>query len=375
MRIETAAVHAGTAVDEGTQAVTPPIVLSTTFARAADGGFPGGHVYTRTSNPNRGELETAMAALEGGEAATAFASGMAAVAAIFQSLAPGDRVLVPSDVYHGTVHVLRQVFQRWGLAFDLVDMADLTALDRAIGPQTRLVWIETPSNPMLRVVDVAAIAARAHAAGAVAAVDNTWATPLLQRPLDLGCDLVMHSTTKYLGGHSDVLGGIVVTRRRDAFFERLEAVQRLAGAVPSPFDCWLVRRGIRSLAARMRMHCENAEAVAQFLVGHPLVERVHYPGLPGHPGHDIARRQMRGFGGMLSFEVAGGREAAMAVAAGVEVFTRATSLGGVESLIEHRASIEGPESRTPPSLLRVSVGLESAEDLVADLHRALATLQ
>ncbi|MGE0718277.1 MAG: PLP-dependent aspartate aminotransferase family protein [Alphaproteobacteria bacterium] len=375
MRIETTAVHAGTTVDEGSQALTPAIVLSTTFARAPDGSFPKGHIYTRTSNPNRGELEAAMAALEGGEAACAFASGMAATSAVFQSLSAGDHVLVPADTYHGTIQVLRQVFARWGLAFDQVDMTDPEAVRGAMRPATRLVWIETPSNPMLNVVDVARIAAIAKDAGAVAACDNTWATPLLQRPLDLGCDLVMHSTTKYLGGHSDVLGGIVVTRRRDSFFERLETVQKLVGGVPSPFDCWLVRRGMRSLAARMRAHCEGAAAVAEFLVGHPLVTHVHYPGLPGHPGHAVARRQMKGFGGMLSFEVAGGRDAAMAVAAGVEVFTRATSLGGVESLIEHRASIEGPDSRTPQGLLRVSVGLESPEDLTADLYRALATLQ
>ena len=375
MRIETLAVHAGTEVDEGSQAVTPPIVLSTTFARGADGTFPKGHIYTRSSNPNRAELEQAVAALEGGAAAAAFGSGMAAIAGVFQALEPGAHVLAPGDSYHGTVHLLRQVFDRWGLAFDFVDMRDPAAVARAMRPSTRLLWIETPSNPMLHMVDIAALAALAHRHGAVAAVDNTWATPLLQQPLALGCDLVMHSTTKYLGGHSDVLGGIVVTRERNAFFERIETVLRLGGAVPSPFDCWLIRRGIRTLPARMRVHCENAEILAQFLAGHPLVERVHYPGLPSHPGHDLARRQMRRFGGMLSFEVRGGREAAMAVAAGVEIFARATSLGGVESLIEHRASIEGPDSKTPQSLLRVSVGLENAEDLVADLDRALSTLQ
>ncbi|BBK40150.1 cystathionine gamma-synthase [Allostella vacuolata] len=375
MRIETLAVHAGTEVDEGSQAVTPPIVLSTTFARGADGTFPKGHIYTRSSNPNRAELEQAVAALEGGAAAAAFGSGMAAIAGVFQALEPGAHVIAPGDSYHGTVHLLRQVFDRWGLAFDFVDMRDPAAVARAMRPSTRLLWIETPSNPMLHMVDIAALGALAHRHGAIAAVDNTWATPLLQQPLALGCDLVMHSTTKYLGGHSDVLGGIVVTRERSAFFERIETVLRLGGAVPSPFDCWLIRRGIRTLPARMRVHCENAEILAQFLAGHPMVERVHYPGLPSHPGHELARRQMRRFGGMLSFEVRGGREAAMAVAAGVEIFARATSLGGVESLIEHRASIEGPDSKTPQSLLRVSVGLENAEDLVADLDHALSTLQ
>lgn len=315
MRIETLAVHAGTEVDEGSQAVTPPIVLSTTFARGADGTFPKGHIYTRSSNPNRAELEQAVAALEGGAAAAAFGSGMAAIAGVFQALEPGRTLsrratatTAPSTCCAGV--------RPLGLAFDFVDMRDPAAVARAMRPSTRLLWIETPSNPMLHMVDIAALGALAHRHGAIAAVDNTWATPLLQQPLALGCDLVMHSTTKYLGGHSDVLGGIVVTRERSAFFERIETVLRLGGAVPSPFDCWLIRRGIRTLPARMRVHCENAEILAQFLAGHPMVERVHYPGLPSHPGHELARRQMRRFGGMLSFEVRGGREAAMAVAAG-----------------------------------------------------------
>ncbi|MGE0724285.1 MAG: PLP-dependent aspartate aminotransferase family protein, partial [Alphaproteobacteria bacterium] len=346
MRIETLAVHAGTEIDEASQALMPPIVLSTTFARAEDGSYPKAHVYSRTSNPNRAELEAAIAALEGGAVGLAFASGMAAISAALQALSPGDHLLVPSDCYHGTVRVLREVFARWQLHFDFVDMTDLAAVGRAIRPETRLVWIETPSNPLLRIVDVAAVAELAHRAGAVSVCDNTWATPLLQRPLDLGCDVVMHSTTKYLGGHSDVLGGVLVARREDEFAGRLVAVQRLAGAVAAPFDCWLVRRGLRSLAPRMRAHGENAAALAEFLVGHPRVERVHYPGLRSHPGHGLARRQMTGFGGMLSFEVRGDAATAMRVAAGVRVFTRATSLGGTESLIEHRASIEGPETAT-----------------------------
>ena len=375
MRIETLAVHAGTDVDEASQAVMPPIVLSTTFARAEDGSYPKAHVYSRTSNPNRAELETAMAALEGGTVGLAFASGMAAIAAVLQALSPGDHVLVPSDCYHGTVRLLREVFDRWQVRFDFVDITDLGAIERAVRPETKLVWIETPSNPLLRIVDVAGAAAIARRIGAISVCDNTWATPLLQRPLDLGCDVVMHSTTKYLGGHSDVLGGVLVAKHQDAFAEKLIAVQRLAGAVAAPFDCWLVRRGIRSLAARMRQHCESAEALAQFLAGHPRVARVHYPGLPTHPGHQLARRQMSRFGGMLSFEVAGDGAAAMRVAAGVRVFTRATSLGGTESLIEHRASIEGPQSATPQTLLRVSTGLEHAEDLVGDLAQALDRTQ
>jgi len=371
MEFDSLAVHAGTAIDAGSGAVVPPIVLSTTFERAADGGYPQGHVYNRTSNPNRTELETAMAVLEGGVEAAAFASGMAAIAAVLQALDPGDHVLAPSDTYHGTVRLLREVFQRWGLAFDFVDFADEAALRGAIRPNTRLFWLETPSNPLLRIIDLERAAAIAREAGAIAVCDNTWATPALQRPLALGCDLVMHATTKYLGGHSDVLGGILVTRERSTLFERIRAIQGMAGAVPAPFDCWLVRRGIRSLSARMRTHCDNAEALARFLSDHPRVERVFYPGLPDHPGHAIAVRQMRRPGGMFSFEVVGGTDAAMAVAGKVRLFTRATSLGGVESLIEHRASIEGPESRTPPGLLRVSAGLEDAGDLVEDLAQAL----
>jgi cystathionine gamma-synthase len=262
----------------------------------------------------------------------------------------------------------------WGLQASVVDMTDLAAVRAAVRPTTRLLWVETPSNPLLKISDIAALAQIAHAAGARCAVDNTWATPALQRPLDLGADLALHATTKYLGGHSDVLGGAIVAREQDTFFERVRFIQGNGGAVPSPFDCWLVLRGIRSLAYRMRGHVANAARVAAFLNEHPAIERVYYPGLASHPGHAVVARQMCGFGGMLSIEVHGGEPAAMALAARVKLFTRATSLGGVESLIEHRASVEGPESRTPPGLLRVSVGLEHPDDLVADLAQALAPL-
>jgi cystathionine gamma-synthase len=371
MRIETLTVHAGHQPDSATGAVTPPIHLTTTFARDARGELPHGFIYARTDNPTRHELERALAALEGGETALAFASGMAATAAVFQSMLPGEHVIAPQDAYYGTARLLRDVMGGWGLASTLVDMTDPHAVAAAVTPHTRLVWIETPSNPTLAVTDIARIAAIARAAGARCVCDNTWATPLLQRPLALGCDVVMHSTTKYLGGHSDLTGGALVLPADDEWAARLRSLQQLGGGVPSPFDCWLLMRGIRSLAWRMRGHCENAARVATFLAAHDAVERVHYPGLTSDPGHAVAARQMSAFGGMLSVEVKGGAAAALEVVRRVRLFTPATSLGGTESLIEHRASVEGPESQTPPGLLRLSIGLEHAEDLVADLDQAL----
>lgn len=371
MKIETLAVHAGQKVDAATRALTPPIHLSTTFEREADGSFPGGYIYARSANPNRGALEECLAALEGGAAAAAFASGSAAAVAVFQALRPGDHVVAPLDAYHGTTRILRELFVDWGLEVSFVDLTDLAAVRAAMRPNTRLVWVETPSNPLLKITDIAAVAEIAHAAGARLACDNTWSTPVITRPLALGADLVVHATTKYLGGHSDVLGGAVVARADDDLFGRIRLIQTTAGAVAAPFDCWLVLRGIRTLPWRMRAHSENALAVARFLSEHPAVEAVHYPALSGHPGHAIAARQMALSGGMLSFEVRGGRDAAFAVAAKVQLFTRATSLGGTESLIEHRQSIEGPASTTPPGLLRVSVGLEHPDDLIADLAQAL----
>jgi cystathionine gamma-synthase len=370
-RFETLAVHAGAGPDPVTGAVRPAIHLSTTFERAADGSFPSGFAYVRDANPNRQALESAMAALEGGAVGVAFASGMAASNAIFQALAPGDHVIAPLDAYYGTSKLLREQFERWGLQASFVDMTDLAAVRAALRPNTRLLWTETPSNPTIAVTDLRAIADLGRAAGALTACDNTWATPFLQRPLALGLDLVMHSTTKYLSGHSDVMGGVVVAREAGAFAERLRVLQSSAGAVPAPFDCWLVLRGIRTLPWRMRAHCANAATLAAFLEGHPAVERVHYPGLASDPGHRVAQAQMDAAGGMLSFVVRGGRERAFAVAAALRVFTRATSLGGPETLIEHRASIEGPKTRAPEGLLRVSVGLEHADDLVADLRQAL----
>jgi len=369
--LETILAQAGCGPDPSTGALVAPIQLSTTFERAADGSYPSGYVYSRENNPTRQQFEATMAALEGGAACAAFASGMAAAHAVMQTLAPGDHVILPDDVYHGVRHLVATLFSPWGLQYTIVDLTDLDALDGALRPETRLVWAETPSNPMLKITDLPAVAERVHAAGALLAVDSTWTTPLLQRPLDLGADLVLHAVTKYLGGHSDVLGGAVVARTHEDFFERLRAVQRAAGPVMDPFSAWLALRGMRSLAARLRLHCETARRVAAFLDARPYVARVHYPGLPGHPGHAVAARQMRDFGGMLSFEVHGTRADAMAVAARVGVFKRATSLGGTESLIEHRASVEAPPTRTPETLLRCSIGLEHADDLIADLAQAL----
>jgi cystathionine gamma-synthase len=352
--------------------VTPPIHLSTTFERAADGTYPHGWIYARNHNPNRDGLEAALAALEGGAACAAFASGLAAVTAVIQGLAPGDHVVAPSDIYHGTANVLKHLFAKWRVDATFIDMTSADAVAAALRPETKLVWIETPSNPLLRCVDIEATAALAHRAGARAVCDNTFASPALQSPLALGCDLAVHATTKYLGGRSDVMGGAVVARVDDAAFADIRTAQLYGGAVPSPFDCWLVMRSLPTLPARMQAHCANARRVAAFLQSHAQVAAVHYPGLETSPFHALARRQMRDFGGMLSFEVKGGKDAAMAVAAAVEIFTRATSLGGVESLIEHRASIEGPDSRTPQGLLRVSIGLEHPDDLIDDLAQALA---
>lgn len=371
MHFETIAVHSGHRPDPATGAVMPPIHLSTTFERAPDGTFPSGFIYSRDANPNRRALEEALAALEGGAVGAAFASGMAATAAVFQSLAPGDHVIVPDDSYYITRKLLQDVFARWKLEHTAVDLSDLAALRAALRPTTRLVWIETPSNPLLRITDIAGVAAIARPAGIRVACDNTWSSPMLTRPLELGADLVMHSTTKYLGGHSDVLSGALIARADDDRFQRIRAVQIAGGAVAAPFDCWLLLRGIRSLPYRMRAHCEHAAAVAQFLAGHAAVARVHYPGLASHPGHAVAARQMAAFGGMLSFEVRGGRAEAMRMTARLELVTRATSLGGPESLIEHRASVEGAHTRAPEGLLRMSVGLEHPDDLIADLARAL----
>ena len=373
MRIETLAVHAGHEVDPDTAAVTPAIHLSTTFERELDGSYRKGYVYARDANPNRDALERSLAQLEGGADAAAFSSGSGATHAALHALSPGAHVIAPDDAYYGTRRLVRDLMGRWGLEASFVDMTNLDAIERAIRPgATRLVWVESPSNPLVRVVDICRVAEIAHAAAALCACDNTWATPVITRPFEHGADLVMHSTTKYLGGHSDVLGGALVTREDNEFFARVRAIQKGVGAIPSPFECWLTLRGIRTLPWRLRAHSSNAEQVARFLEGHRNVLAVHYPGLQSHSGHAIAKRQMALFGGMLSVEVRGGRQGAMAFIGRLAIFTRATSLGGTESLIEHRASVEGAETRAPEGLLRVSVGLENAEDLIEDLEQALA---
>ena len=371
MKIETLAVHAGQRIDPATGAISAPIHLSTTFERDVEGTYSRGFMYTRNNNPNRQALEEGVSALEGGAAAAAFASGTGATGAIFQALAPGDHVLAHLDAYYGTSRLLREIFLRWGLQADFIDMSDLAAVKKALRPKTKLAWMETPSNPLLRIVDLAEVSTIARDAGALCVCDNTWA-PILQRPFDLGADFILHSTTKYFGGHCDVLGGIVVAKRDNDLFQQIRSIQYEGGAVPSPFDCWLILRGMRTLPWRMRAHSENAARVAEFLASHSNVERVHYPGLRSHPGHKIAQKQMSMFGGMLSFEVKDGRDAAMKVTTSTKIFTRATSLGGVESLIEHRASIEGPGTISPEGLIRLSIGLENADDLIEDLDQALS---
>jgi len=370
MKIETLAVHAGHAIDPATGAVAAPIHLSTTFERDIEGTYSRGFMYTRNNNPNRQALEEGISMLEGGAAAAAFASGTGATMSIFQTLAPGDHVLAHIDAYYGTSRLLREIFLRWGLDVNFIDMSDLSAVKNALRSKTKLAWMETPSNPLLKIVDLAAVAEIVHDAGALCVCDNTWA-PIIQRPFDLGADLILHSTTKYFGGHCDVLGGLVGTKTDNDFFRRIRSIQYSGGAVPSPFDCWLILRGMRTLPWRMRAHSENGMKVAEFLAQHRKVACVHYPGLRSHPGHEIAGRQMSMFGGMLSFEVKDGRDAAMSAAARTKIFTRATSLGGVESLIEHRASIEGAGTSSPEGLLRLSIGLENADDLIEDLDQAL----
>lgn len=367
----TLAVHVGNEPDAATGAVAPPLHLSTTFRHGPAGERVAGYEYQREGNPTNDRLRAALVALEGGEDALTFASGMAAMTTLLESLPGGARVLFPDDCYSGLRMLFQEFLPERGIVAGVVDMADLDAVRAACATPLALLWIETPSNPLMKIADIAALAQIGHAAGAIVVVDNTFATPLLQRPLALGADIVMHSTTKYFGGHSDVLGGALVFARKDALAAKVAHRLHVTGAVLAPFSAWLTLRGCRSLGARMAMHCANARKVADFLTSHPAVERVNYPGLASHPGHAVAVRQMRDFGGMLSVELRGGREAALAMAGKLRLFTNATSLGGCESLIEHRASVEGANPRSPQNLLRISVGLEDAGDLIADLAQAL----
>ncbi|NQV07986.1 cystathionine gamma-synthase [bacterium] len=378
-RFDTRAIHAGQDPEPTTGAVVVPIYATSTYAQAAPGEHSG-YEYSRTDNPTRTALQVALASLEGVDedregGCVATASGMAATALVGYLLKPGDHILMPDDAYGGTFRFISQVLAGQGIEWTVADLTDPDAVAAALRPETRVVWVETPTNPLLRVVDIAAVADSAHSAGATLVVDNTFATPYLQRPLSLGADIVLHSTTKYLGGHSDTVGGALVTADPD-LIERLRFLQNAAGPVPGPFDSYLVLRGIKTLAVRMERHCANAMAVAEFLAGHDAVEQVYYPGLVDDPGHLVAHRQMEAFGGMVSFRLSGGPEAAIRVSTGTELFFLAESLGGVESLIEVPAamthlSAAGSALEVPADLIRLSVGIEHPDDLLEDLDRAL----
>jgi cystathionine gamma-synthase len=374
---DTTAIHAGQDPDAATGAVVPPIYQVSTFKQDGVGGLRGGYEYSRSANPTRTALEECLAALEGGAEALAYASGMAASDGLVRATCrPGDRVLIPHDAYGGTYRLFDKVFRHWGVTYEPVAMSDADAVAAALrGRATRLVWVESPTNPLLAVADLARLAVLTHDAGARMVVDNTFASPYLQQPLALGADAVLHSTTKYLGGHSDVVGGAAVVAD-PALAADMAFLRNATGAVAGPFDAWLTLRGIRTLGVRMDRHCANAQRVAQLLSQHPQVTEVYYPGLPSHPGHEIAAKQMRGFGGMVSFKVVGGEEQAVAVCGRTRLFTLAESLGGVESLIEHparmtHASVAGSALEVPPDLVRLSVGIESADDLLEDLSMAL----
>lgn len=375
--LATKAIHAGYRPDPATGAVNAPIYASSTFAQDGVGALRGGFEYARTGNPTRAALEASLAAVEEGRYGRAFGSGMAATdCALRAMLRPGDHVIIPNDAYGGTFRLIDKVFTKWNVRYTPVALSDVDAVRAALTPQTRLIWVETPTNPLLSIADIAALAELGAQSSAKVLVDNTFASPALQQPLTLGADVVLHSTTKYIGGHSDVVGGALITDDPE-LDEAFAFLQNGAGAVPGPFDAYLTMRGLKTLVLRMQRHSENASAVADFLAGHPAVSAVLYPGLPGHPGHEVAARQMRGFGGMVSVRMRGGREAARELCARTEVFILAESLGGVESLIEHpsamtHASTAGSQLEVPDDLVRLSVGIEDVADLLADLDQALA---
>jgi cystathionine gamma-synthase len=374
---DTLAIHAGQEPDALTGAVAVPIYQTSTYKQDGVGGLRGGYEYSRSANPTRTALEAALAALEQGSRGFAFASGLAAEDTLLRAVCrPGDHVIVPGDAYGGTFRLMARVLTNWGLQYTPVPLADLDAVRAAVRPETKVIWCETPTNPLLGIADIAALASLAHEHGARLAVDNTFASPYLQQPIALGADVVVHSMTKYLGGHSDVVGGALITADEE-LAEQLAFHQNSMGAVAGPFDSWLVLRGIKTLGVRMDRHCSNAGRVVEFLLEHPGVSDVLYPGLPQHPGHETAAKQMRGFGGMVSFRLRGGEEAALKVCSLTEVFTLGESLGGVESLIEHpgrmtHASVAGSPLEVPNDLVRLSVGIENVEDLLADLAQALA---
>jgi len=370
MKIETIAIHAGNQTDETSKAVIQPIVLSTTFEREEDGSYPVGYTYSRAGNPNRTLLENVFAKLEDGADAAAFSSGNAAGMSVFQSLTPGTHIIAPDDMYHGLRNQLKSLF-KGVLEFDFVDVNNTEILKAHIKENTGLIWVETPSNPLLKLTDIQQTAEIAKAHQIKLVVDNTFATPICQQPLALGADMVMHSSTKYFGGHSDLMGGVLIAKTKDEWWDKIRNVQQAGGAIPSPTDCYWLTRSIKTLPYRVRAHVHNAQLLAEFLEQHPKVEKVLYPGLPSHPQHELAKKQMGSFGGMLSFLIKGGAEEAFKVLANLKIFIRATSLGGVESLIEQRASTEGPDTKTPQNLLRVSVGLEHIDDLIEDLSYGL----
>jgi len=370
MKIETIAIHAGNKADSSSGAVIQPIVLATTFERAADGTYPSGYIYSRAGNPNRTLLENVLTKLEGGAAAAAFSSGNAAGMAVFQALKPGTHIILPDDMYHGLRNQLKNLFAGI-LEFDFIDVNDSDVLQQHIKPNTGIIWVETPSNPLLKVTDIKKVIAIAREHHVKVVCDNTFATPVFQQPLALGADLVMHSATKYFGGHSDLMGGALITAQKDGLWLKIKQVQEMGGAIPSPMDCYYLARSIKTLPYRMAGHAKNAQLFAGYLQKHPKVERVMYPGLPDHPQHEIAKQQMSGFGGMLSVCFKDGEQEARRIVNSLHLFTQATSLGGVESLIEHRASVEGPDTKTPFNLLRISVGLEHIDDLIADMEQAI----
>ncbi len=381
MRLETKTIHSGYHADGPNQPVTSPVYPTTIWTHPETGfdGSPGSYGYQRYGNPNRNELEGILAALENGAVCTTFSSGMAAITAVFQALDPGDHVIVCNDVYHGTRAVLNGIMHRWGLKTTYVDVTDPANVEQALTSRTRLVWLETPSNPMLLISDIREIAHRVKKSGVPDApvmicVDNTWATPVLQRPLELGADLVMHSVTKYIGGHSDILAGAIILKEIGEFSDRIQVTQKQIGAVVAPFEAWLLVRSVKTLVARMRMHCDNARKIAAFLNSHPRVEKVYYPGLPDAQGHAIAKSQMSDFGGMISAQFDGKKDQIMKGITRARLFSVATSLGGVESLWEHRQSSEGPTSTTPENLVRLSIGIEHPDDLIEDIDQVLKKL-
>ena len=375
MKKETIAVHGSHLKDETAGAIAAPVFLTTTFERALDGSYPKGHMYSRNSNPNRTALEKGLAALEGASRGFAFGSGLAAVNAVFQCLQSGDHILMPEVGYYASYKLAEEILGPWGLEVTQVDMTDLATVEKAVQENTKLIWAETPANPMLSITDITGLSTIAKKHGLKLGVDNTMGTPVLQNPIAHGADIVMHATTKYIGGHSDIMGGAVLVKEDDEWAKRIERVQILMGATPNPLDCYLLARGLKTLPLRMREHSANALELAKRLEKHPKVERVHYPGLESHPQHALAKAQMpQGFSGMIALQVKTGETETREMAGKLQIFQQATSLGGVESLVEHRRSIEGPQSTTPGNLLRFSIGLEHVDDLWADLEQALASI-